>query len=107
MVASGVSLDSLSTTEKNELVHLSNALSEDLNNFDITKPCALHGDLGHAFSGCQLTQLGIVQQNYINLRLLENWFRHLLNDFDKSLNLNMFKNANLNHLETTLPAMLN
>ena len=49
----------------------------------------------------------MVQQNFIRLRLLANRFCRGLNDIDKQLDLNSFKNADINHLETSLPQMLN
>lgn len=104
---SGVEINSLTHSQQHELVQLANALSEDLNNFDVKKPCALCGDTGHSFSGCTLTQPGVVQQNFIKLRLLANRFRCGLNDIDKQLDLNSFKNADINHLETSLLQMLN
>ena len=107
MAASGVPLNKLFTDQRHRLCNFANAVSVDLNTFDTTKPSALCGDTGYSFSGCHLTQQGVVQQKYIQLRLLANRFRRSLNDLDKSLNLNVFKTANLNYLETQLPEMLN
>jgi hypothetical protein len=102
--ASGVDIHSMSVIDRNDFIRVCNALAEDLNNFDVTKPCALCGDTGHTFSGCTTTQPAVLQQNFIKLRLLVNRFRKQLQDYDKSLNLNMFKTVNINHLESILPA---
>ena len=104
---SGVDIHSLTPVQQQEFKETTTALAQDLNSFDTTKPCALCGDTGHTFSGCKLTQPDVVQQNYIKLRLLVNHFRRALDDVDKQLDLNLFKHADLNQLETSLPMMLN
>ena len=59
--APGVPLHKLFTNQQVRLCNFANAVSVDLNSFDTTKPCALCGVTGQAFSGCPLTQQGVVQ----------------------------------------------
>ena len=102
--ASGVDINSMSVTQQNDFIQVCHALAENLNNFDVTKPCALCGDVGHTFSECTTTQPPVLQQNFIKLRLLVNRFRKQLQDYDKALNLNMFRTVNINHLDSVLPS---
>ena len=66
-------------------------ISSNMNHFDSTKyPCVICGEIGHAFNACPCLQAKNIEQAYIYLWVLLNWFCCNLD----CLNLDSNKQAN-------------
>ena len=72
ITSSGVDFDKVSKANQQTFLSFTNALANDLNAFDISKPCALCGKTGHTFDGCEELKDENIKPAYIKLRVLCN-----------------------------------